>query len=236
MSRENSNSAYAYKILKRNIFELNLKPGSELSEKVIGEKLGMSRTPIREALILLKHDQLIESIPQKGTFVTKISAQKVLEAKVLRVALETAAFERVVEALDEEFIEDLRTNIKMQRIYCEGNRNYLEFHKMDNDFHKMIFEKAGIPGLWELALNGTGHYQRVRVLNAKNKTSDISVVKEHEEILEALEKKDIDKLRGMLEHHLGRTLLKLKKLEAENPEYFEVKEEMTKDDTFILLK
>ena len=102
MSRENSNSAYAYKILKRNIFELNLKPGSELSEKVIGEKLGMSRTPIREALILLKHDQLIESIPQKGTFVTKISAQKVLEAKVLRVALETAAFERVIEALDEE--------------------------------------------------------------------------------------------------------------------------------------
>ena len=74
------------------------------------------------------------------------------------------------------------------------------------------------------------------VLNAKNKTSDISVVKEHEEILEALEKKDIERLRVMLEHHLGRTLLKLKKLEAENPEYFEVKEEVMKDDAFILLK
>ncbi|MGL4904717.1 MAG: GntR family transcriptional regulator [Cetobacterium sp.] len=236
MSRENSNSAYAYKILKRNIFELNLKPGSELSEKVIGEKLGMSRTPIREALILLKHDQLIESIPQKGTFVTKISAQKVLEAKVLRVALETAAFERVIEKLDEGFIEDLKTSIKIQRIYCEGNRNYLEFHKMDNDFHKMIFEKAEIPGLWELALDGTGHYQRVRVLNAKNKTSDISVVEEHEEILEALEKKDIEKLRGMLDHHLGRTLLKLQKLEAENPEYFEIKEEQAKEDIFMSLE
>ncbi|MGL5355897.1 MAG: GntR family transcriptional regulator [Cetobacterium sp.] len=236
MSRQNSNSVYAYKILKRNIFELNLKPGSELSEKVLGEKLGMSRTPIREALILLKHDQLIESIPQKGTFVTKISAQKVLEAKVLRVALETAAFERVLEKLDSEFIEHLRTSIRIQRIYCEGNRNYLEFHKMDNDFHKMIFEKAEIPGLWELASSGTGHYQRVRVLNAKNKISDISVVEEHEEILEALEKKDIDKLRGMLEHHLGRTLLKLKKLEAENPEYFEIKEDVVKENDFIFLE
>ncbi|MGL5052018.1 MAG: GntR family transcriptional regulator [Cetobacterium sp.] len=236
MSRQNSNSVYAYKILKRNIFELNLKPGSELSENVLGEKLGMSRTPIREALILLKHDQLIESIPQKGTFVTKISAQKVLEAKILRVALETAAFERVVEKLDSEFIEHLRTSIRIQRIYCEGNRNYLEFHKMDNDFHKMIFEKAEIPGLWELASNGTGHYQRVRVLNAKNKISDISVVEEHEEILEALEKKDIENLRGMLEHHLGRTLLKLQELEAENPEYFEIKEEFAKEEDFILLK
>lgn len=236
MKKENSNAAYAYKILKRNIFELNLKPGSELSEKVIGEKLGMSRTPIREALILLKHDQLIESIPQKGTFVTKISTQKVLEAKVLRVALETAAFERVVERIDAEFMEELRMNIKMQRIYCEGNRNYLEFHKLDNNFHKMIFEKAGIPGLWELALNGTGHYQRVRVLNAKNKVSDLSVVEEHEQILEALEKKDIEKLRGMLEHHLGRTLLKLQKLEAENPEYFEEKKVENENDEFILLK
>lgn len=236
MARENSNSAYAYKVLKRNIFELNLKPGSELSEKLIGEKLGMSRTPIREALILLKHDKLIESIPQKGTFVTKISAQKVLEAKVLRVALETAAFERAVERVDEEFLEDLRTNIKMQRVYCDGNRNYLEFHKLDNDFHQMIFNKAEIPGLWELAINGTGHYQRVRVLNAKNKVSDLSVVEEHEEILKALENKEVDKLRSMLEHHLGRTLLKLKKLEDENPEYFEKKEEKEKDDFFIMLK
>lgn len=235
MSRENSNAAYAYKILKRNIFELNLKPGSELSEKVIGEKLGMSRTPIREALILLKHDKLVESIPQKGTFVTKISAQKVLEAKVLRVALETAAFERVIDKVDEKFLDDLKMNIKMQKVFCEGNRSYLEFHKIDNEFHRMIFEKAGIPGLWELALNGTGHYQRVRVLNAKNKISNLSVVNEHEMIMEALEKKDIESLRTMLEEHLGRTLLKLQKLENENPEYFETKKELI-DEEFILLK
>ncbi|MGL4910370.1 MAG: hypothetical protein ACRC4J_04200, partial [Cetobacterium sp.] len=69
-----------------------------------------------------------------------------------------------------------------------------------------------------------------------NKTSDISVVEEHEEILAALEKKDIERLRGMLEHHLGRTLLKLKKLENENPEYFEIKEEQTKEDLFISLE
>lgn len=236
MLKKNSNSAYAYNILKRNIFELNLKPGSELSEKDIGESLGMSRTPIREALILLKHDQLIESIPQKGTFVTKISTQKVLEAKVLRVALETAAFQRAIENIDEHFIEDLKLNIKMQRLYCEGNRNYLEFHKLDNNFHKMIFEKAKTPGLWELALNGTGHYQRVRVLNAKNKVSDLSVVLEHERIVEALEKKDIETLRELLEHHLGRTILKLKKLEAENPEYFEEQIKEKNSENFILLK
>lgn len=99
----------------------------------------------------------------------------------------------------------------------------------------MIFEKAGIPGLWELALNGTGHYQRVRVLNAKNKISNLSVVKEHEMIMEALERKDIESLRTMLEEHLGRTLLKLQKLENENPEYFETKKELI-DEEFILLK
>ena len=157
-----------FNTLRDAILTGKLQPGERLMENQLAEKLGVSRTPIREALILLKHDKLIESIPQRGTFVTKISAQKVLEAKVLRVALETAAFERVVENLDEKFLDDLKMNIKMQKVYCEGNRSYLEFHKIDNEFHRMIFEKAEIPGLWDLAMNGTGHYQRVRVLNAKN--------------------------------------------------------------------
>ena len=84
-----SNADYAYQILKENILYLELKPGEELKEAKIAEALQMSRTPIREAIILLKHDKLIETFPQSGTFVTKIDEKKFKYGRMLRVFVET---------------------------------------------------------------------------------------------------------------------------------------------------
>ena len=114
-----TNSSFAYKILKENILRLDLKPGEELREIDLFQSLNMSRTPIREALILLKHDGLIETLPQSGTFVTKIDKEKFEDGKMLRICVEEKMIQLACDTFSDEYLKKLEDNLRKQKFILD---------------------------------------------------------------------------------------------------------------------
>ena len=111
-----TNSSFAYKILKENILRLDLKPGEELREIDLFHSLSMSRTPIREALILLKHDGLIETLPQSGTFVTKIDKDRFEDGRMLRICVEEKMIQLACDNFPEEHLKRLEDISALEHI------------------------------------------------------------------------------------------------------------------------
>ena len=97
-------SETVYNILRRNIINLNLVPGSQISEKEISEKMNVSRTPVREAFIKLSKEALVSILPQKGTFVSKIDLSRVQEERFLRETIEFSVMENFINTYTEEEI------------------------------------------------------------------------------------------------------------------------------------
>ena len=107
---------YALRVLKENIVELELVPGSQISENELSAALNLSRTPIREALSELEAIKLVEIVPQKKTSISLIDYDMVDEARFMRYALENAVIGMVCEERGEEDLLRLEQNLEMQRL------------------------------------------------------------------------------------------------------------------------
>lgn len=94
---------YAYRTLRENILKLKLKPGDKISEKEISDTLSISRTPVREAFIRLSQEQLLEVLPQRGTYISKINTSQIAEFRFLRVTLEQAVMKLACEKFPPEY-------------------------------------------------------------------------------------------------------------------------------------
>ncbi len=162
-----SKKEYAYRILKENIMSLELKPGELLSEVELSEKLDLSRTPIREVLMRLKNEHLIEVKPQSGTYVSLIDLDLIEEALFMRFALEEKVIKEACEYFPQDKIIELEKNIFAQNIIAsmEGGEN--EFHKLDTSFHETLFLGVKKKTVWESILNISTHYNRMRLLSQK---------------------------------------------------------------------
>lgn len=127
-----------YYTLRKNIISLNLKPGEALSIKDISEKLNVSRSPVRDALIKLEKEGLVNIIPQKGTIVSKIDLKRVAEERFLRESLEENTIKLFVSVCKESDIQILRHCIEMQKQSIKDN-DYMSFLKYDDNFHSVFF-------------------------------------------------------------------------------------------------
>lgn len=223
-----SKKEYAYRILKENIMSLELKPGELLSEVELSEKLDLSRTPIREVLMRLKNEHLIEVKPQSGTYVSLIDLDLIEEALFMRFALEEKVIKEACEYFPQDKIIELEKNIFAQNIIAsmEGGEN--EFHKLDTSFHETLFLGVKKKTVWESILNISTHYNRMRLLSQK-KDSKALVVKQHEEILNTIKNKDKDKVESLINYHMKYSIQSweyLTKLDEENSKYFKENEEI----------
>src|SRR5881392_3471372 len=115
-----SNRARVHALLRARITSLELPPGAPLSENELAAELDVSRTPVREALILLGEESLVDIFPMLGTFVSRISVDAVLEAQFMREALELAALREAVKRADDTDIAALRANLDAQRAAFEA--------------------------------------------------------------------------------------------------------------------
>ncbi|WP_294706357.1 GntR family transcriptional regulator [uncultured Fusobacterium sp.] len=215
-----TNSSFAYKMLKENILKLELKPGEELKEPYLSEILEMSRTPIREALILLKHEKLIETFPQSGTFVAKIDKEKFKNGRMLRVCIETKMLELACESFPDEYLKQLEENLGKQEYILNTTRDYVEFHKLDLEFHKIIFQGVGYLDLFDITNSNFFDYLRVRQLNSSDKIKDNYVLNGHKKIYEIIKNKTPNIIEETLTNHFSRLGDKLDFLIEEYPFYF----------------
>ena len=215
---ENARS-YAVRVLRSNILSLELPPGNIVSENEISAALNLSRTPIREALIELSRTRLVEVLPQKGSFVTKIDYDLVEESRFLRCVVETAVFRQAAQVeLPDSFFAKMKENTeRMKQAYAESDDE--KVLTLDNEFHEMVYKAAGKTWTFGIIKEQMVHYDRLRSLNIRVDVPE-NTIKDHEELIYALEKHDPDLCDFLLNRHLNRYQLVKDALLAKYPDYF----------------
>jgi GntR family transcriptional regulator, rspAB operon transcriptional repressor len=206
--------------LRRAIIDLELPPGTRLSEQDLATRLGVSRQPVREALIGLAKTRLVEVLPQRGTSVVKISVQKMMEARFVREAIEIAVVRRACEAFDpsaRQRIEDLLDT--QEGAAREGDHN--SFRRYDEMFHMALSSGAGCPMAWRAVEDIKAHMDRVCLLTLPGADAMLPLVEQHRDIVKAIDGQDPDGAEQATRYHLSAILRALPRVEAEHPELFE---------------
>ena len=209
----------AYQFLRREIIDGRLPPRSPLSEQDVSQQLGVSRTPVREALIKLGEEGLIDIYPQFGTFVAPIKLAEVFNSQFVREALECAALERAVERISDAQATSLKLILDAQRRHQRaGERD--AFFAADERMHQYLMEVAGHTAVWSLVENAKAQMDRVRHLSMRNELKLSSVIQEHGAIIDGVVRRDRDGALAALRSHLRGLFRSVEILQAENRQYF----------------
>lgn len=209
---------YVLRLLRTNIKTLELVPGSQISENELSSILGISRTPIREALAELSRFRLVEVVPQKKTTVALIDYSLVEEANFMRYTLETALMELICQKRTEEDLALLRENIILQKLYLE-NGSKEKLMEKDDAFHRRFFEIACKMEIYQLMQSLMIHFDRVRNM-AIGTVQNLKIVEDHEAILVAIQKRDAECAKKLLSDHLTRFRVDASAIQAKYPGYF----------------
>ncbi len=216
---------YAYRVLRYNIVTMRLPPGAALSEQELIGQLDMSRTPIREALILLKDEGLADIMPQRGSKVAYISLHGVREGFFMRRVLESVMLRELAGRLSNGQIVRLRENLAAQEAALDaGGRSMdADFFSLDNQLHKLLYEFSGWERMWESVHKVCSHYDRVRFLDtAANQADHRLILEQHRRLVSWLSMglpagADPD---DFCARHLGRWLEHAEHMLSAYPEYF----------------
>lgn len=206
-------------ILRREIVAGFLPPGSVLSEQELSQRFGVSRTPVREALLNLAEENLVDTYPQYGSFVAPIKLRDVFDSQFVREALECAAIERAVERIDAAQGRALTAILDRQRVLHRA-KDSDAFFAADEEMHALIMEIAGHARAWRQVENAKAQMDRVRYLSARNPRKLSSILAEHQAIVARL----IDRNRaGAIEAmrvHLRGLFQSVEVLKSEHSAYF----------------
>jgi DNA-binding GntR family transcriptional regulator len=206
--------------LRAELVSLKRRPGEVISEAEIALAYGVSRTPVREAILKLSDEGLVEIFPQSGIFVASIPLSALPEAIIIRKALEatTARFASGLATASQ--ILSLHAILQRQReADTAGDRD--AFHQADELFHAAIADVAGYPGIWTLIQQVKVHVDRFRQLTLPQTGRMTQVIAEHEGILAAIEAHDPARAGIAMEKHLERLLGDISAAQTVNPEYFD---------------
>lgn len=218
LPKENARE-YAMRILKSNIISLELAPGSVISENEIASLLGLSRTPVREALIELSKVNIVEIMPQRGSRILLIDYNLVEESRFLRLVLESAIIRQVCELREPQDFSGLQENLKLQEFYLE-NPSPSRLLELDNQFHKELFRLANKMRCYQWMIDGMEiHFDRVRSMSLST-IKDIKIVEDHKAILRAIHQKNADEAVAVATEHLSRYKIDEKAIRAKYPDYF----------------
>lgn len=212
-----SGREYALRMLKENIIQLELKPGSRVSENELAQELGLSRTPVREALMELAKAKIVEVYPQRGSSIALIDYDLVEEAQFMRVTLECAVAVRCCErGVAPEALARLRENLSLQAMYRrERSRRLLA---LDNDFHRQLFDMAKLSEAHGLLSGLIVHFDRVRALSL-TAVREMKTVEDHLAIYEAIARRDAEAARALMHEHLSRYRVDREAIAAKYAQY-----------------
>jgi DNA-binding GntR family transcriptional regulator len=209
-----------YATLRDAIIRAELPPGRKLSENELATWLGVSRTPIREALVRLRDERLVAIVPQLGTFVSYISPQAVSDASFIREALECAAIRQTAVVATEDDVAALEENLRAQE-RADERGDFDAFYVLDEDFHRMLCDLSGHATVWAVSQRAKGHLNRIRRLSIPMPTYIGEMIVEHRDVVAAVAEHDPDLAEERLRHHLRMVLREIPQIRSENPNYFE---------------
>lgn len=217
---EGSLGARVYQSLKEAILTLGYRPGEMLKKADICDTLGVSRSPVADAVARLSVEGLVEVIPQAGTFVARFSMEEIREGAFLREAIEVAAVELVAAQATSDQITQLRRSLRVQEaLVADGD--FAGFYQTDGEMHEMILSFTGFRKLAQVSDTAWLHVNRARRLILPVEGRVGATVGEHRAIVEAIAAHDTEGARNAIRAHLRQLLRYLEPLERERPELFD---------------
>lgn len=218
-SRRETARDRAVRSIRDDIISLALPPGLVMSEKELADGLGMSRTPVREALIELGKSAIVEIVPQYGSRVAKIDYDLVEEASFMRLTLETAVVEAACREVSPEVLREQEGTLALQDT-CRRLGDAGGLLKLDNDFHRRFFAAYRKNLSYVLMKTLAVHFDRVRSMSL-TAVRNIKIVEDHMEILSAVRDRDPELAKAVMRRHLTRYQLDREAIRSQYPgEYF----------------
>jgi GntR family transcriptional regulator, rspAB operon transcriptional repressor len=220
-ARNRTAAALVHRALRDDIIAMRIAPGDPISEKSVAISHGISRTPVREALLRLASEHLVEIFPQSGTFVARIPLAMLPEAILVRKALESVTVRAATDRADAVRIGSLRRLIDAQKeLERRGDRD--RFHAADDAFHAAIADVAGHPGIWQLIEQVKVQVDRFRRLTLPVPGRMGRVVDEHAAVVAAMMAGNADQAVAAMIAHLDGLSASIEDVRDINPSYFEL--------------
>lgn len=216
----------AYTLLRKQIVNLSLPPELALVEQEVASALEISKTPVREAIIRLSREGLVEVIPKSGSYVTAIGLDRYFEACFVRTQLEVACVRRLatrgIGLADQVTLKALLTE-QMNALEQGDDKRFFE---LDETLHRRFFDLAGLSGVWEIMHGVKAEIDRVRHLKRLfGIRQGRSVLQEHAAIVDAIVDRDPDAAERCLLENIGDAEGEMSSM-SENPQLLRTIEDL----------
>ena len=188
-----------YLRLKERIVNCDLLPGSVLSEDRLTSEFGTSRTPVREALLRLQRELLVDIFPRQGTFVSQISLKDIYEVFDIRLIIEPRVARAVAKHLDAAVLENFRRTFASLDL---SESSFKEWFRHDRDLHSYLIEKSDNRRLVQMYSSIMDQNLRMRILAGKVPRRIADANQEHEKIVDALLSQDEERIENVMSDHI----------------------------------
>ena len=204
--------------LREAILALELVPGTVLQRQELADRFGVSQTPVREALLRLNEEGLVDVFPQHATLVSRIDISAAREAHFLRRSIELELVHQLAVEESPGLVDQLKGVIAQQAALATSQR-YGDFVNADRAFHRLMYEAGGVLGLWDLVGRVSGHVDPLRRLHLPTAGKTEAILRDHRAITRAIEAKDPDAAQAALRKHLSGTLSAVNEICKQYPDY-----------------
>jgi DNA-binding GntR family transcriptional regulator len=211
--------AHIFQALREMIVDLRIAPGALLSKNRLAEEFGVSQTPLREALLRLEEEGLVDIYPQSRTAVSRIDVQHAREAFVLRLSIDVEVARNLAPVIDDGQLAELRSLLARQAAEMAA-ADLTAFTWYDHAFHQRIYEFGGVGGLWGVVRSRHGHLDRLRRLHLPEKGKAGTILAHHQAIIDGLASRDAFTAEAAARAHLGAALAASDTLRRQFPDYF----------------
>ncbi|MFF0050364.1 GntR family transcriptional regulator [Streptomyces sp. NPDC005498] len=208
-----------HELLRSRIISLDLEPGAALSENDLAAELGVSRTPVRESLILLGEEGLVDVYPQLGTFVSRIRERDIASAQFIREALECAALRDGVTKATAHDVAELRALLVAQT-EAEQREDPEAFFRLDEQFHARLMAAGGHAEAWPVVSQAKAQLDRARRLSLPLTQQLSLLISQHTAVVDQLEQHDPQGADQALRGHLRQVFTDVETIRAQHPELF----------------
>lgn len=216
-------AAQIVNFIRDAIVSMELLPGQMISETALAQQFGVSRTPVREALIQLSAIGFVEVLPQRGTYVTKFSMDKILQARFIREALEVAVVSHLASGLSDDLraeVAEVSEQIIGEQQQAAEADDPIAFQHLDDDFHRTLAHYTQYPRLVTLIESEKAHMDRVRCLALHVGGQYNRIINQHGAIVKAIRNGTADKAAAAMSAHMKDVYKILEVIPQEHPEYF----------------
>jgi DNA-binding GntR family transcriptional regulator len=221
LDRSRQVAVQVHEILKERILSVALTPGTVLSRLALQEEFGVSQTPVRDALLRLQEEGLVDIFPQHATLVSRIDIAHARQAQFLRLSLELEAVRRLASETPAETAAQLSV-VLLQQEQVADPATYDRFDALDRAFHRVLYERSGNLGLWRVMRTQSTHLDRLRRLNLPLPGKMQAVLRDHRAIVDAVRQGNVRRAaEEAMREHLSGTLAIVDAISAHYPEFIQ---------------